>query len=471
MRIKVAFLLFLSCLFINLAQAQPEDSSLSGQESLLYVFKTLGIESNLGEVEQLSGYDSNKISTIYDLSRAAESKRLYSMVGKFSSEELSRMKVPIIVSLFDGSFEVLDGFENNKIRVVRYDREPIWETSKKFDDDYAGMALLVSRDESLFPKINRKGPDIRFDEYVHDLGLVKNEGRGEKILTHIFKFRNEGNENLEIIRVRASCGCTATVLSDKNIPPGAEGEIKVNFNIKGRIGNQNTNVYVFSNDPVTPVVKLQVRVIIQDNELSVYPTAINFGDTKKSAITPQKLYVTTHVENEDFSIIKIESSSKYILTDLSANKTENLGKGFQINVSISPDMPFGKFNEKLVIYTSDKKQPKIEVPVIGNIEGDIELQPSEFLFGLAGEIKESKVTLFTEREKPFEIEKIENVPDVISIEKVTLVKGRKYELIARLKDNAPLNDIKGTITVYTDNPEQKRINIPLSCLLNKKLPN
>ena len=115
MRIKVAFLLFLSCLFINLAQAQPEDSSLSGQESLLYVFKTLGIESNLGEVEQLSGYDSNKISTIYDLSRAAESKRLYSMVGKFSSEELSRMKVPIIVSLFDGSFEVLDGFENNKI--------------------------------------------------------------------------------------------------------------------------------------------------------------------------------------------------------------------------------------------------------------------------------------------------------------------------------------------------------------------
>ncbi|HDZ26388.1 MAG TPA: DUF1573 domain-containing protein, partial [Candidatus Aminicenantes bacterium] len=67
-----------------------------------------------------------------------------------------------------------------------------------------------------------KGPKLKFREESKDFGKVK---QGE-VLTHVFVFKNEGDETLVIKRVKTSCGCTAALLSKKEIAPGAEGEIK-----------------------------------------------------------------------------------------------------------------------------------------------------------------------------------------------------------------------------------------------------
>ena len=72
--------------------------------------------------------------------------------------------------------------------------------------------------------------------------------QGEEV-SHTFKFKNTGNADLEIYLVKASCLCTASLLSSKIIKPGAIGEFQLTFDstdYKGRLSRKAT---IYSNDP------------------------------------------------------------------------------------------------------------------------------------------------------------------------------------------------------------------------------
>ncbi len=90
------------------------------------------------------------------------------------------------------------------------------------------------------------GPKISAPEASFDFGEIV-EG---ELVTHNFVITNEGDENLIISKVRASCGCTAAKPEKNELAPGESTSINVQFNSTHRSGLQKKHVYVFSNDPV-----------------------------------------------------------------------------------------------------------------------------------------------------------------------------------------------------------------------------
>lgn len=84
---------------------------------------------------------------------------------------------------------------------------------------------------------------IDFPENKFDFGKVK---EGTKV-KHAFKFKNTGENPLMISDAIASCGCTVPSFSKAPVMPGDEGEIVVEFNTKGRKGNNHKSVIVVSN--------------------------------------------------------------------------------------------------------------------------------------------------------------------------------------------------------------------------------
>ncbi len=84
---------------------------------------------------------------------------------------------------------------------------------------------------------------IEFEETTYDFGTIK---QGEKA-SHVFKFRNTGNEPLIISNAKATCGCTVPNWPKDPIPPGETGEIEVVFNSKGRSNKQNKKVTITAN--------------------------------------------------------------------------------------------------------------------------------------------------------------------------------------------------------------------------------
>ncbi|MGA7723152.1 MAG: DUF1573 domain-containing protein [Ignavibacteriaceae bacterium] len=89
------------------------------------------------------------------------------------------------------------------------------------------------------------GPVIFLPETEHDFGKMKQGDIGK----YTFKIINKGTGLLRIKDITTSCGCTAAVVNDKDIPAGKEGEISVQFDSSGKMGKLSRRITVFSNDP------------------------------------------------------------------------------------------------------------------------------------------------------------------------------------------------------------------------------
>jgi len=85
---------------------------------------------------------------------------------------------------------------------------------------------------------------IVFDKTEHDFKTISETG-GE--VEHKFTFKNTSDAPLVIIKVQATCGCTAADYSKEPVAPGKKGFIKIKYNPKGRANDFSQMVTVFSN--------------------------------------------------------------------------------------------------------------------------------------------------------------------------------------------------------------------------------
>ena len=99
---------------------------------------------------------------------------------------------------------------------------------------------------------------ITFEEDTYDFGEVM---EGEKVV-HVYKFKNTGKEPLVISNAKGSCGCTVPEWPREPIPVGGSGEIKVQFDSKGKGkvggGAQAKKVTVTANtDPANTMLNIK----------------------------------------------------------------------------------------------------------------------------------------------------------------------------------------------------------------------
>ncbi len=107
-------------------------------------------------------------------------------------------------------------------------------------------------------------PRLACDNPVYEFGSADET----VIVENVFILRNTGSAPLEIRGVETSCGCTAALVSDKDdnktskFDPGKSGKIKIVFNSRGYQGEVTKYIYVDSDDPRTPRVKLTVTAAV-----------------------------------------------------------------------------------------------------------------------------------------------------------------------------------------------------------------
>lgn len=99
------------------------------------------------------------------------------------------------------------------------------------------------------------GPRAAVAAPNHDFGRV---AEGEK-LRHVFPVKNTGDAPLVIDSVSTSCGCTAAVIKEKQVPPGGVTEIEVTFNTTHRRGKNHKVITVLTNDATTPRTQLEIH--------------------------------------------------------------------------------------------------------------------------------------------------------------------------------------------------------------------
>jgi Protein of unknown function (DUF1573) len=91
----------------------------------------------------------------------------------------------------------------------------------------------------------------------YDWGTI---AEGEK-MTHIFKFKNTGSNDMIISEAHGSCGCTVPEWPKEPIKPGKSSQIKVIFDSKGKAGDQSKSVTLTANtEPSSMILMIKGKV-------------------------------------------------------------------------------------------------------------------------------------------------------------------------------------------------------------------
>ncbi|WP_080238666.1 DUF1573 domain-containing protein [Spirosoma rigui] len=107
-------------------------------------------------------------------------------------------------------------------------------------------------------EVSEKMPRLTFAEKgIYDFGTLT---EGDTV-EHSFAFTNTGEFPLIINNITASCGCTTPEWPREPVAPGAKSAIRVRFNSRGKMGQQNKTITVFANtDP--SMTDLQFKALV-----------------------------------------------------------------------------------------------------------------------------------------------------------------------------------------------------------------
>jgi hypothetical protein len=190
----------------------------------------------------------------------------------------------------------------------------------------AGMLLIAA---ALFaqPRIQAiPGTTLELGDYIQGQ-------KAEKIV----EIKNVGTDTLRIGDVSASCGCTATLMSKKNLGPGEIGDLSITFNTQHYSGRATKQVFVASNDSSSPKMTITFSATVTA-PLVINPQQIMFGNASVDTTILRTMTVTNGLQKGQIKITSVNVDSDVFKVTLMKNE---LGPGEQteLQVVLHPNKP------------------------------------------------------------------------------------------------------------------------------------
>ncbi len=211
------------------------------------------------------------------------------------------------------------------------------------------IASLVNAD-ALPPKLSIPSPNFNFET-----------ARQGDIVKHDFKIYNAGGSPLVIQRVVPGCGCTATKISTKNVPPGKESVVSVEFNTTGFLGHKVRSISIETNDPKMSVGMLTIEGTIEA-EITVEPKALSFGEVKQGS-SPSLELIIKKLVNSKTAVREVVSR----LPSVTVEKIRNGELESVYRITMKPDAKIGGIRGLVNVVLNDKGATTIPVPVFASI--------------------------------------------------------------------------------------------------------
>mgnify|MGYP001817176012 FL=1 len=212
----------------------------------------------------------------------------------------------------------------------------------------------------LYASLACAAPDMQFASTQFDFGEVY---QGEKVL-HVFEFVNAGQDPLLIDRVRSSCGCTAALVSDKNLAPGAKGKVQANFDSARFRGHVSKTIYLYSNDPVKPLVQLTIKGEVLEI-VAVEPEQVNFGTVAGDQTLVSKVVLRNQGE-KPLSIGAPSTTAAELLAEM-PETTLARGEAVVLQLMLSPKPGTTRFSGYVLVPVAGVPQNQLRIPVYAAI--------------------------------------------------------------------------------------------------------
>lgn len=199
-------------------------------------------------------------------------------------------------------------------------------------------------------------PTLFADGLEHNFGSIL---QGQTV-QDTFRFQNSGDDILEILSVRTSCGCTAALLSARRLAPGEVGELSIKFDSQGFRGNVHKTIEITTNDPNQPRVVFSLKGTVE-LEIFASPERVNWGTVEKRDTLKSQIILYNH-SKDVVAIGPLKIVGKGIVAEPSESSIA-AGGSITIDISAEFSQKTPRISGYVIIPTDFSLVPQIRVPV------------------------------------------------------------------------------------------------------------
>ncbi|HQH26615.1 MAG TPA: DUF1573 domain-containing protein [Oligoflexia bacterium] len=300
-------------------------------------------------------------------------------------------------------------------------------------------------------------PQLVLEETEFDFGKVK-QGT---VVAHNFGLINRGNAPLKIGKIHPACGCTAAVVDQDTIEPGARTEIKTSFDTTGFKGRKVKTIRLYTNDPRQSSAVLTIMGTVMA-DVVVEPELADFAKVPAGKTSALDIIAYT-AENSSTKLLDARSHSPDL--EVETQDYQERGRtGKKITLRLKDTLPPGQFRGRIALRTTDAKEPVVNIPVHAHVEGAMSLEPPAIIFGaLSAPMRDPVVkeaVLRNHSGKPINIEKVESDNPAVQTEFYSLEGGADYTIRVSVQGNSAAI-IRARLKIATDYSDKAQRNLVL----------
>jgi hypothetical protein len=244
--------------------------------------------------------------------------------------------------------------------------------------------------------------DNMLAEHEHDFGTV---ARGADTV-YKFPIKNLYTQDVQLVSVHASCGCTTPTLENTSLKTGETGYIVATFNTRTFSGVHAATLTLnvaWDDNGIRRQGEAQVRVHGNIRTDVVFlPGAVKFDSVDQGSKAEQKVRVT-YAGRPDWKITDVRGMGDAFEVQLSKPQRSSGNVAYDLLVRLKDSAPIGYFNDQLLLVTNDDQSPRIPMQIEGRVLPQISVAPESLLLGEVPQGEQASKKILVRGKKPFKI--------------------------------------------------------------------
>jgi len=210
----------------------------------------------------------------------------------------------------------------------------------------------------------------------HNFGTV---ARGSKT-EYRFTFRNIYKEDVHVVGVRTSCGCTSPTVTNRDLKTHETSDVVATFNTRTFLGQHGATLTVTFDKPFYAEVQLRVAGNIR-GDVTFDPPFVDLGniDLGKGA---ERTVRVTHVGSTPWEIKDVRSANPNFEVQLSKPTHTSSQSAYDLSVRLKSETPAGYVKGQLILVTDDPRAPQIPMDVEGRVVAEVTISPQLLALGV-----------------------------------------------------------------------------------------
>jgi len=195
-----------------------------------------------------------------------------------------------------------------------------------------------------------------FDPPSIDLG----EAKAGQVFAKQIKVTNPTGTPITVAEMKTSCGCVHPTLEPTTLAPGASGTLKLEINtLTSNPGPTTYGLRLRFQDQGQPHEQLYLLTAHVVQEIVVNPASItSFGEHPR----PQTISLLDR-RPTPFRPVKLERTSPFLDVEWVQPPQADPQPQYALKVSVRDDLPPGRHDQEIIVYTSDPTYPALRIPI------------------------------------------------------------------------------------------------------------